>query len=103
MSKQLNQSNNFLRWLGLAGEYTPISGETRPLWHGVPKSKYMAISIPLFMGGAGLLLILRWAGFSWGLAVFVALETFALVMLAVERSTIKVNDQTKKEDDNEVL
>ena len=45
-------------WFGLTGTYEPKAGEVRPLWYNVSKSKYLAISIPIWVAGIALFFLL---------------------------------------------
>ncbi|WP_130874566.1 hypothetical protein [[Pseudopropionibacterium] massiliense] len=78
-------------WFGLTGTYEPKAGEVRPLWYNVSKSKYLAISIPIWVAGIALFFLLLQGGIHWALASIVSVQSITLAMLIAERSTIKIN------------
>jgi len=47
-----------LKWFGLIGEHKVEPGKVLPFWFNTSKSKYLAISIPVYLAGIALLKIL---------------------------------------------
>ncbi len=102
MEKSISLSKRIGRWLGLSGDHQPSPGEIRPLWHNVPKSRYLAISIPVTGAAAFLLLTLISEGVNVSFAAIFAVQSFALAMLIFERAHIKFYDEHSERKDDEV-
>ncbi|MDO5092874.1 MAG: hypothetical protein Q4D79_05540 [Propionibacteriaceae bacterium] len=93
MENSVKLSKRIARWFGLTGEYQPAPGEMRPLWHNVPKRKYVAISVPVTVAAVALYFILTHEGVAAMPALIVTVESFALAMLVFERASIRITDE----------
>ena len=91
MAKKSSILYRILRWFGLIGEHKVEPGMVLPFWFIVPKSKYLAISITVYLAGVALFFFMVNEGLYWGISAVISGQFIALAMLFSERLTIKVD------------
>lgn|GEM_PF-558531 len=91
MAKKSSILYRILKWFGLIGEHKVEPGKVLPFWFNTSKSKYLAISIPVYLAGIALLFFMVNEGLYWGISAVISGQFVALAMLLSERLTIKVN------------
>lgn len=91
MAKPVSFLCRIAKWFGLPGEHKSEPGKVLPFWFNTPKSKYLAISIPVYLAGIALLFFMVNEGLYWGISAVISGQFIALAMLLSERLTIKVD------------
>ncbi len=97
MAKKSSVLYRILQWFGLIGEHKLEPGKVLPFWFIVPKSKYLAISIPVYLVGVALFFFMVNEGLYWSVSAVISGQFVALVMLFSERLTIKADSKLLNE------
>ena len=97
MAKKSSVLYRILQWFGLIGEHKLEPGKVLPFWFIVPKSKYLAISITVYLAGVALFFFMVNEGLYWSVSAVISGQFVALVMLFSERLTIKADSKLLNE------
>ncbi len=97
MAKKSSILYRILKWFGLIGEHKVEPGMVLPFWFIVPKSKYLAISITVYLAGVALFFFMVNEGLYWSISAVISGQFVALAMLFSERLTIKADSKLLNE------
>ena len=97
MAKKSSILYRILQWFGLIGEHKVEPGMVLPFWFIVPKSKYLANSITVYLAGVALFFFMVNEGLYWSISAIISGQFVALAMLFSERLTIKADSKLLNE------
>ena len=97
MAKKSSILYRILQWFGLIGEHKVEPGMVLPFWFIVPKSKYLAISITVYLAGVALFFFMVNEGLYWSISAIISGQFVALATLFSERLTIKADSKLLNE------
>ena len=97
MTKKSSILYRILKWFGLIGEHKLEPGKVLPFWFIVPKSKYLAISIPVYLAGVALFFFKVNEGLYWSVSAVISGQFVALAILLSECLTIKADSKLLNE------